>query len=142
MKRQITAKSFVLGALMALGINSLGRSQAPVDPASSAGRGIVGVVESVMDHPQALSHPSVGENPRDPDHRVGSAGDFIGFSHTDGSGTHKITLFDTGKRHMAVYHVDGQGVIRLISSRDVSQDMSLELNATEPTAQRIRQMRP
>lgn len=140
MTRQITCKSFALGALITLGINTLGRSQPPIEPGPAAGDEIVGVLQSAVDHPQALTHPSAGVSRQDPDHRVASAGDFIGFSHTDGSGSHKITLFDTSKRWLAVYHVDRDGNIRIRSSRDASEDFSFELNATEPTSQRIRQM--
>tara|TARA_R110002049_G_scaffold2750_8_gene22281 strand:+ start:233513 stop:233911 length:399 start_codon:yes stop_codon:yes gene_type:complete len=69
---------------------------------------------------------------------VGAAGDMIGFSHADGSGTQTITLVDTGKSWMAVYHIDRSGKIRLVSSRPIDADFSLQLNATSPLPDEIR----
>ena len=69
---------------------------------------------------------------------VGAAGDMIGFSHADGSGTQTITLVDTGKSWMAVYHIGRSGKIRLISSRPIDADFSLQLNATSPLPDEIR----
>ena len=71
---------------------------------------------------------------------VGAAGDMIGFSHADGSGTQTITLVDTGKSWMAVYHIDRSGTIRLVSSRPIDADFSLQLNATSPLPDEIRGM--
>lgn len=72
--------------------------------------------------------------------QVGAAGDMIGFSHSDGSGTQTITLVHTGKSWMAVYHIDRSGQIRLVSSRPIDADFSLQLNATSPLPQEIRKM--
>ena len=69
---------------------------------------------------------------------VGAAGDMIGFSHADGSGTQTITLVDTKKSWMAVYHIDRSGKIRLVSSRPIDADFSLQLNATSPLPDEIR----
>ena len=66
--------------------------------------------------------------------------DMIGFSHVDGSGTQIITLVHTGKSWMAVYHVDRTGVIRLVSSRPIDADFSLQLNATSPLPDEIRSL--
>ncbi|WP_146522142.1 hypothetical protein [Stieleria varia] len=71
---------------------------------------------------------------------VGAAGQMIGFSHSDGSGTQTITLVHTGKSWMAVYHIDRSGQIRLVSSRPIDDDFSLLLNATSPTPSEIRGM--
>tara|TARA_R110002073_G_scaffold65408_14_gene163394 strand:- start:1432 stop:1968 length:537 start_codon:yes stop_codon:yes gene_type:complete len=73
-------------------------------------------------------------------YQVGAAGDMIGFSHSDGSGSQTITLIDTGKSWMAVYHIDRSGTIRLVSSRPIDADFSLQLNATSPLPEEIRQM--
>ncbi|GAA5506555.1 hypothetical protein [Novipirellula caenicola] len=73
-------------------------------------------------------------------YQVGAAGDMIGFSHSDGSGSQTITLIDTGKSWMAVYHIDRSGTIRLMSSRPIDADFSLQLNATSPLPEEIRQM--
>jgi len=71
--------------------------------------------------------------------KVGAAGDMIGFSHSDGSGTQTITIVHTGKSWMAVYHIDRSGLIRLVSSRPIDADFSLQLNATSPLPDEIRQ---
>ncbi len=72
--------------------------------------------------------------------RVASAGEVIGFSHVDASGSQRITLVNTGKSWMAVYHIDRAGAIRLVSSRPIDADFSLQLNATSPLPEEIRQM--
>ncbi len=70
---------------------------------------------------------------------VGAAGDMIGFSHADAAGTQTITLVDTRKSWMAVYHVKS-GTIRLVSSRPIDADFSLQLNATSPLPEEIRRI--
>ncbi|QDT02475.1 hypothetical protein K227x_08520 [Rubripirellula lacrimiformis] len=72
--------------------------------------------------------------------QMGVAGDMIGFSSSDASGTQTITLVHTGKSWMAVYHIDRSGKIRLVSSRPIDADFSLQLNATSPLPEEIRQM--
>lgn len=71
---------------------------------------------------------------------AGAAGEMIGFSHTDGAGTQTITLVDTRKSWMAVYHVERSGTIRLVSSRPIDADFSLQLNATAPLPEEIRRI--
>ena len=72
--------------------------------------------------------------------KVGAAGDMIGFSHSDGSGTQTITVIHTGKSWMAVYHIDRSGQIRLVSSRPIDADFALQLNATSPLPEEIREI--
>jgi hypothetical protein len=72
--------------------------------------------------------------------RAGSAGELVGFTHVDASGTQRITLVHTGKFWMAVYHIDGSGTIRLVSSRPIDADFSLQLNAASPLPDEIRQL--
>ena len=72
---------------------------------------------------------------------VGAAGDIIGFSHSDGSGSQRITLVNTSKSWMAVYHIDRSGKIRLASSRPIDADFTLQLNATAPLPDEIRRMK-
>ena len=72
--------------------------------------------------------------------QLGAAGDMIGFSHADASGTQTITLVHTGKSWMAVYHIDRSGAVRLVSSRPLDADFSLQLNATSPLPDEIRKM--
>jgi hypothetical protein len=64
----------------------------------------------------------------------------IGFSHYDASGTQTITLVHAGKSWMAVYHIDRSGTIRLVSSRPIDADFSLQLNATSPLPEEIREI--
>ncbi len=71
---------------------------------------------------------------------VGASGDMIGFSGSDGAGTQTITLVHTGKSWMAVYHIDRSGQIRLVSSRPIDADFSLQLNATSPLPEEIREL--
>lgn len=75
-----------------------------------------------------------------PGRDVGASGEIIGFSHVDESGTQVISLVNTGKLWMAVYHVGPDGEIRLVSSRAIDADFSLELNATAPLPNDIRRM--
>lgn len=72
--------------------------------------------------------------------RVGAANDMIGFSHSDSSGTQTITLVHTGKSWIAVYHIDRSGKIHLVSSRPIDADFSLQLNATSPLPDEIREI--
>ena len=72
--------------------------------------------------------------------QVGAAGDMIGFSHSDDSGTQTITLVHTGKSWIAVYHIDRSGKVRLVSSRPIDADFSLQLNATAPLPEEIREI--
>ena len=71
---------------------------------------------------------------------VGASGDMIGFSHSDDSGTQTITLVHTEKSWMAVYHIDRSGTLRLVSSRPIDADFSLQLNATSPLPEEIRRI--
>lgn len=49
--------------------------------------------------------------------QLGAAGDMIGFSHSDASGTQTITLVHTGKSWMAVYHIDKSGKTRRVGRK-------------------------
>lgn len=85
--------------------------------------------------------PGSSEQPDSgPASRAGAAGELIGFSHADDSGTQTITLVHTGKSWMAVYHIDRSGKIRLVSSRPIEADFTLQLNATSPLPEEIRQL--
>ena len=70
-----------------------------------------------------------------------TAGGMLGFSSADATGKQTITLVDTGKSWMSVYHVDSGGTIRLVSSRPIDADFSLQLNAQEPLPEDIRRLR-
>ena len=75
-----------------------------------------------------------------PTTKVGAAGEMIGFTNPDASGTQTITLVHAGKSWMAVYHIDRSGTIRLVSSRPIDADFSLQLNATSPLPKEIREL--
>jgi hypothetical protein len=70
--------------------------------------------------------------------RVGAAGSVIGFSGCTATGTQTITLVNTEKFWMAVYHIDSEGEIHLVSSRPIDADFSLQLNVTDPLPDEIR----
>lgn len=114
----------VLAALFIAGAATVGVTQAPPpmgsDQVSRGGVSAIAPAEAVA--------------------RVGAAGEMIGFSHADGSGTQTITLVHTEKSWMAVYHVDRSGTIRLVSSRPIDADFSLQLNATSPLPEEIREI--
>ena len=70
--------------------------------------------------------------------RVGAAGSVIGFAGCTATGTQTITLVNTEKFWMAVYHIDSEGEINLVSSRPIDADFSLQLNVTDPLPDEIR----
>ena len=132
-------------------INELIRTKTAVKPGLAllaAGLAIVWATAAVSQGPiPQSSHPMAGpaaafgqSAAAEAIAQVGSAGEMIGFSHTDGSGTQTITLVHTGKSWMAVYHIDRSGQIRLVSSRPVDADFSLQLNATSPLPEEIRRL--
>ena len=86
----------------------------------------------------AISAPNAGKNGLNG--RFDAAGELLGFSSTDASGTQTITLVHSGKSWMAVYHIDRAGTIRLVSSRPIDADFSLLLNAASPLPDEIREM--
>ena len=71
---------------------------------------------------------------------AGAAGDMIAFANADGAGSQTITLVNTRKSWMAVYHIDRSGKVRLVSSRPIEADFSLQLNVTSPTPEEIRRI--
>lgn len=97
----------------------------------------VAIAATAQKIPASSSRPAAGESPFE---RVGAAGEMIGFSHYDASGTQTITLVHAGKSWMAVYHIDRSGTIRLVSSRPIDADFSLQLNATSPLPEEIREI--
>lgn len=119
-----------LAALVTIAVATVGVGQSPLPQIApqSAGR------------PQPLGQRIAQVAPDGGVAQVGSAGQMIGFSHTDSSGTQTITLVHAGKSWMAVYHIDRSGKIRLVSSRPVDADFSLQLNATSPLPEEIREI--
>jgi hypothetical protein len=131
----------VLAAVLATAAATVGVSQ---PPPQNAPRAIVGSRPNDGARPavgaQAFAHGIGALAPGEAVAQVGAAGDMIGFSHSDGSGTQTITLVHAGKSWMAVYHIDRSGKIRLVSSRPVDADFSLQLNATSPLPEEIREI--
>jgi hypothetical protein len=70
--------------------------------------------------------------------QVGAAGSLIGFSGSTSEGSQTITLVNTEKFWMAVYHVSSDGKIHLVSSRPIDADFSVQLNVTDPLPDEIR----
>ncbi|TWT76809.1 hypothetical protein CA13_73080 [Planctomycetes bacterium CA13] len=128
--------------LLALSVTSFVSSQPPVagqvtpsEGDSEGGQKVTGPVVGTSAGMQKVLSQTAARP-----FQVGAAGDMIGFSHSDGSGSQTITLIHTGKSWMAVYHIDRSGKIRLVSSRPIDADFSLQLNATSPLPEEIRQM--
>ncbi|MGV3486142.1 MAG: hypothetical protein ACO1RT_17120 [Planctomycetaceae bacterium] len=71
---------------------------------------------------------------------LAAAGDTIGFSREIAGGSQAITLINTSRRHMAVYHIDQAGQIHLVSSRPLDADFSFQFNATAPLPEEIRRL--
>ena len=134
-------------AILVVAIASVATSQSPPEPVSSSERTESGNFAPGLPPPTASAagfsspamRPSVQALPSAAS-GAGAAGDMIGFSHGDGSGTQTITLVDTRKSWMAVYHVTRSGTIRLVSSRPIDADFSLQLNATSPLPEEIRRI--
>mgnify|MGYP001822240438 CR=1 FL=1 len=137
-------QSIVVAVTLLVGITSVAVSQPPQNspagvsdaiglPASEGGPAQGGVnAEHLEGVPGPLATSPIA--------KVAAAGDMIGFSHSDASGTQTITVVHTGKSWMAVYHIDRSGTIRLVSSRPIDADFSLQLNATSPHPDEIRRM--
>ena len=124
---QAAAAALLLGVAA-----SVATSQPPTESASTAAPVYPGIAPG-------LTRPATGQAAA-AQGGAGAAGHMIGFSHSDGSGTQTITLVDTRKSWMAVYHVDRSGTIRLVSSRPIDADFSLQLNATSPLPEEIRRI--
>lgn len=66
----------------------------------------------------------------------------LGFASPDSGGGQVVTLVDARRGWMAVYAVDAQGEIRLLSSRPLQQDFSVQYNVTDPTPADIGRLNP
>jgi hypothetical protein len=133
-------ESFSGSRLVAIGclgvlLGSIATSQTPTESASSS------PITEGTPFPAVMPNvPQVGASKTGTAVQLAVSADMIGFSHVDGSGTQIITLVHTGKSWMAVYHVDRTGTIRLVSSRPIDADFSLQLNATSPLPDEIRSL--
>ena len=123
------------GVALFVALATVATSQPPDNGGELNGR--TGEPASVARPRRGYGHPA--QAPTD-GAQLGAAGDMIGFSRCDGSGTQTITLVHTGKAWMAVYHIDRSGAIRLVSSRPIDADFSLQLNATSPLPTEIRKI--
>ncbi len=139
-------RSLLAAAVMAVGVTSIAVSQTPIydGPAVSADESqeLGSQTPGTAYRGSTATPPGGGVGLVDPSEiaKVAAAGDMIGFSHSDASGTQTITVLHAGKSWMAVYHIDGSGTIQLKSSRPIDADFSLQLNATSPLPDEIRQM--
>lgn len=82
--------------------------------------------------------PGGGSGPAMPN--LMTAGDMIGFSRDVGEGVQAITIINASRRWMAVYHLDNEGRIRLMSSRPLDADFTIQFNATSPLPEEIRRL--
>lgn len=65
----------------------------------------------------------------------------MAFATNSPSGGQTVTVIDAQQRWMAVYSVDvGVGRIKLLSSRPLKQDLSIEFNAETPTPADIQKL--
>ncbi len=71
---------------------------------------------------------------------VASAGDCLAFSRPVGDGSQLITVINTSREWMAVYHIDRTGKITLTGSRPLAQDFAVEFNVNSPLPNEIRQL--
>jgi len=69
-----------------------------------------------------------------------AAGDCLGFVRPANDGGQIITLINTAREWMAVYHVDGPGKIHLIGSRPLQQDFAVQFNAVAPLPEEMRRI--
>ena len=70
----------------------------------------------------------------------GAAGEMMGFSRPTADGGQLLTLIDTSRRWMAVYHIEGSGQIHLKSARPLTQDFAVQYNAAAPLPEDMRQL--
>jgi hypothetical protein len=89
-----------------------------------------------MAFPAAASQTSPAKGPA----TLINAGDMIGFSRELGDGVQAITIINSSRRWMAVYHIDTSGQIRLASSRPLDADFTIQFNATAPLPEDIRRL--
>lgn len=66
----------------------------------------------------------------------------MGFASPDAAGGQMVTLIDSRHSWMAVYAVDPKGQIRLLSSRPLQQDFSVQYNVMDPTPAEIGRLKP
>ena len=119
--------ALLLTALVVTTAATVGTSQPPPSAEATEQPGFPGAALAAAE-----------QSPAEPPGGAGAAGEIIGFSHSDASGTQTITLVHTGKSWMAVYHIDRSGQIRLASSRPIDADFTLQFNATSPLPEEIR----
>ncbi len=93
--------------------------------------------------PVVVDGPPSGQEGRASGHAIPNlttAGDMIGFSRDLGGGSQAITLIQASRRWMAVYHIDTSGQIRLVSSRPLDADFTIQFNVTAPLPEEIRRL--
>jgi hypothetical protein len=115
-----------------------------IDPAAAANETpwagtLPATTQNLAPAPQSLPSQPSPMFPAGPS--LASAGDMIGFSRELAGGSQAITLINTARRWMAVYHVDQAGQIRLVSSRPLEADFSFQFNATSPLPEEIRRLK-
>ena len=66
----------------------------------------------------------------------------LGFASSSAAGGQTVTLVDARRSWMAVYAVDDRGQIRLLSSRPLQEDFSVQFNVTDPTPAEIGRLKP
>jgi PPE-repeat protein len=112
------------------GAAGIGAEGSGVGGLGAAGLGAAGIALPGAPPPTALPIPAA---------LAGGEGILMFASATE-SGGQMITLVETRQRWIASYAVEPSGQIRLLSSRPLGQDFSVEFNAASPTPREIRTM--
>ncbi|MEM9365666.1 MAG: hypothetical protein AAGD07_06685 [Planctomycetota bacterium] len=122
-------------AIAELAVGQFPTPSTPLDPSGEQARTAAhqGIMNAQVPTPSGLIDARPGRD-------VAGSGDLIGFSSISDGGQQTITLVNTRKLWMAVYHVNVEGSIQLVSSRPIDADFSLELNVTDPKPSAIRDL--
>ncbi len=100
---------------------------------ASASTGQSPTLDEPLPHGVDMSSAPIRQNSGGDSVVASGAEGMLAVASPNGSGGQMVTLIDTRKNCMAVYAVDGKGQIKLLSSRPISQDLSVQYNVTDPT---------
>lgn len=135
------------GLCLIFAVHSAGVGQQPIEQTGESARGVdppLGVESQLgasrYSQPAAPAASSQQASPRVTPMAVAEG--MLGFASPDSGGGQVVTLVDARRSWMAVYAVDAKGEIRLLSSRPLQQDFSVQYNVTDPTPADIGRLNP
>jgi hypothetical protein len=100
------------------------------------GAGLVLVAAATVGYPQSPAVP-----PKAPYGEAAGDGGLIALNGPSADNAQLVTVLDTKTRAMAVYRVDANGKIKLLSVRNLHWDLQvLQLNSESPLPQEIRSL--